>query len=255
MRSPVHFPPRRLRVLAAIVPSLCATLAFAQLPARSSTSPPATFTVRPATAPVTAPAGGSTPAPGTGSATLPAGVGAPTAGTGAAVVAPLATVPRTTVTPDTAGAGSVPVVPGSTRGVVVIPGAPAPAAIPGSTATPLPGTTPGAMAGSAGTVDAGAATVVIDGVVVTPGLPSTGGVAQGLTGGTPSVSPQSTVDVRGPLTALQIAQFFLQADGDADGLLSRAEALRLPVVTMTFEDMDRNRDGVVSRSEYSDSLQ
>jgi hypothetical protein len=96
---------------------------------------------------------------------------------------------------------------------------------------------------SGGTVNAGAAVVGQGG----------GGLSGGLGNGVPSVSPNGVV-ARGPMTALQITQFFQQADSNADGLLSRAEALRLPVVTMTFEDMDSNRDGSLSPSEYESSL-
>jgi Ca2+-binding EF-hand superfamily protein len=78
----------------------------------------------------------------------------------------------------------------------------------------------------------------------------------GTTGGVPSVAPTTAAAaaVTVPLTALQIAQMFRQADTDGDGVLTRAEALRLPLVTMSFEDMDTNRDGVVSAAEYAASL-
>jgi len=77
----------------------------------------------------------------------------------------------------------------------------------------------------------------------------------GVTNGVPSVAPSRLQTMGGgPLTALQVAQLFGQADADGDGLLTRAEALHLPMVTMSFDDMDTNRDGVVSRSEYDASL-
>jgi len=83
-------------------------------------------------------------------------------------------------------------------------------------------------------------------VVAAPGSLSNGtpSVAANVAGGPP----------RGPITAMQVSQMFGAADLDHDGLLSRAEALRLPLVTMSFDDMDTNRDGVVSRSEYDASL-
>jgi hypothetical protein len=57
----------------------------------------------------------------------------------------------------------------------------------------------------------------------------------------------------GPNTALQLAQSFLAADSNQDGDLTRAEAQRLTIMPASFDEMDRNRDGVVSRSEYDDS--
>jgi len=77
----------------------------------------------------------------------------------------------------------------------------------------------------------------------------------GVTNGVPSVAPSRLQTMGGgPLTTLQVAQLFAQADADSDGLLTRAEALHLPMVTKSFDDMDTNRDGVVSRSEYDASL-
>ena len=51
-------------------------------------------------------------------------------------------------------------------------------------------------------------------------------------------------------TAQQIRQAFELADSDGNGELSRAEAQRLPIVPHSFEEMDQNKDGVISRSEY-----
>ena len=47
---------------------------------------------------------------------------------------------------------------------------------------------------------------------------------------------------------------FDKADANHDGDLTRAEAHRLSIGTMSFEEMDRNFDGLVSRFEYEDSL-
>ena len=44
------------------------------------------------------------------------------------------------------------------------------------------------------------------------------------------------------------------AEGNKDGELTRAEASRLSISTMTFEEMDRNFDGIITRFEYSDSV-
>jgi hypothetical protein len=51
-------------------------------------------------------------------------------------------------------------------------------------------------------------------------------------------------------TPAQARQAFEQADSDSNGELSRAEAQRLAVVPRGFEDMDQNKDGVVTRAEF-----
>ena len=51
-------------------------------------------------------------------------------------------------------------------------------------------------------------------------------------------------------TIAQIRQSFEFADSDANGELTRAEAQHLTIMPRTFEDMDENKDGVVSRAEY-----
>lgn len=58
---------------------------------------------------------------------------------------------------------------------------------------------------------------------------------------------------RGPLTAVEVARAFLDADTNRDGELSRAEAERAGL-SASFDDLDRNRDGVLSRSEFEDAF-
>ena len=58
----------------------------------------------------------------------------------------------------------------------------------------------------------------------------------------------------GGVSAADEARSFFFADANHDGELSRAEARRLSIATMSFEQMDRNFDGVISRFEYQDSL-
>lgn len=58
----------------------------------------------------------------------------------------------------------------------------------------------------------------------------------------------------GGFSATDIARSFFFADGNKDGDLTRAEAARLSISTMSFEEMDRNYDGLISRFEYDDSL-
>ena len=55
-------------------------------------------------------------------------------------------------------------------------------------------------------------------------------------------------------TPLQIAQSFLGADTNRDGELTRAEAQRLTIAPYSFEEMDRNHDGILSRFEYEDGV-
>src|SRR5690349_9064218 len=55
-------------------------------------------------------------------------------------------------------------------------------------------------------------------------------------------------------TTAQISQSFEFADSDGNGVLTRAEAQQLTIMPRTFEDMDENKDGVVSRAEYNDSF-
>jgi hypothetical protein len=51
-------------------------------------------------------------------------------------------------------------------------------------------------------------------------------------------------------TPQQIRQAFDAADADSNGVLTRAESQQLAILPRSFEDMDENKDGVVSRSEY-----
>lgn len=55
-------------------------------------------------------------------------------------------------------------------------------------------------------------------------------------------------------SAVDIARSFLGADANRDGSLTAAESRRLTISMMSFEEMDRNFDGLVSRSEYEDGL-
>ena len=51
-------------------------------------------------------------------------------------------------------------------------------------------------------------------------------------------------------TAPQIRQAFELADADTNGELTRTETQRLAIVPKPFEDMDLNKDGLISRAEY-----
>lgn len=55
-------------------------------------------------------------------------------------------------------------------------------------------------------------------------------------------------------SATDEARSFFFADANKDGELTRAEARRLSIATMSFEEMDRNFDGIISRFEYQDAV-
>lgn len=94
--------------------------------------------------------------------------------------------------------------------------------------------------------------VVVDGVLV-DSVPATQVMGAGGGGYTRS-APQYTASGPGPYTALDVASSFLNADANRDGDLTRAEATRLLIQPFPFEEMDRNRDNILSKSEYEDAL-
>jgi len=51
-------------------------------------------------------------------------------------------------------------------------------------------------------------------------------------------------------TAQQIRDAFDMADADTNGELTRAEIQRVAIMPRSFEEMDRNKDGLVTRAEY-----
>jgi hypothetical protein len=85
-----------------------------------------------------------------------------------------------------------------------------------------------------------------------------GGAAAGYGGiavGAPD-SPQLAAGTGrgGAYSVVDVARSFIQADGNRDGELTRAEAQRLAIMPYSFEEMDRNHDGIVTRWEYEDAV-
>jgi hypothetical protein len=66
--------------------------------------------------------------------------------------------------------------------------------------------------------------------------------------------PGQTPGGAGGISAVDAARAFFFADANHDSELTRAEFARLPFHTESFEEMDRNFDGVISRFEWEDSL-
>jgi hypothetical protein len=73
-------------------------------------------------------------------------------------------------------------------------------------------------------------------------------------GNTVAGPAQRNVGGAGGYSAVDQARSFYFADANHDGELTRAEARRLSIATMSFEEMDRNFDQIISRFEYEDSL-
>jgi len=93
---------------------------------------------------------------------------------------------------------------------------------------------------------------VVEGVVV-DAVPAT--QVMGAPGaGYARSAPQYVPGGSGIYTALDVARSFLTADANRDGELSRAEGTRLPLLPVPFEEMDRDHNNVLTRSEYEDAL-
>jgi hypothetical protein len=55
-------------------------------------------------------------------------------------------------------------------------------------------------------------------------------------------------------TPTQIRQSFDLADADSNGQLTRSEAQHLQIMPRSFEDVDQNKDGLITREEYEGSF-
>ena len=55
------------------------------------------------------------------------------------------------------------------------------------------------------------------------------------------------------LNPVEVARNFINADSNRDGELTRSEASRMGFAAMSFEEMDRDFDGIITRAEYDDA--
>ena len=105
----------------------------------------------------------------------------------------------------------------------------------------------------------GAAVSPTTGGAIRPGVPpldiTAAAAATQVLGAGPTVPgpSQSLNSGAGGYNATDLARSFFFADSNHDGDLTRAEAGRLAIAPLSFEQMDRNFDGVISRFEYEDA--
>jgi hypothetical protein len=114
-----------------------------------------------------------------------------------------------------------------------------------------------AAAGAAG-IGASNGTAAMTGTTLPPAElapvdPAAAATVLGGAGGTVR-GPGQSAGGAGGVSAVDSARSFFFADANHDGELTRAEAGRLSISSLSFEEMDRNFDGVISRFEYEDSL-
>lgn len=114
---------------------------------------------------------------------------------------------------------------------------------PGSPNLSSPGVAPGSPA-----IDAGIAQPMVGagggGVYIAPSVAAVGGT--NVMGAAPVT--------RGPVSSVDIARAFMDADANRDGELSRTEAQRIGILNVPFDELDRNHDGLLSRFEYEDAF-
>jgi len=93
---------------------------------------------------------------------------------------------------------------------------------------------------------------VVEGVVVdaVPATQVMGAAGAGYARSAPQYVPGGS----GIYSAVDVARSFLQADANRDGELSRAESTRLALMPVSFEEMDRDHNNILTRSEYEDAL-
>lgn len=116
-----------------------------------------------------------------------------------------------------------------------------------TTAPTPPSTSPTPSPGTPTTPTGGGGRTLVPDVAV---VPATNVLGAGAT----VRGPAQSVGGAGGFNATDVARSFFFADANHDGELTRAEAARLSILTLTFEEMDRNFDGIISRFEYEDSV-
>ncbi|MBE7367591.1 EF-hand domain-containing protein [Ramlibacter pallidus] len=100
-----------------------------------------------------------------------------------------------------------------------------------------------------GTVTGGSGGLGVRPELGPPAAPATNVLGAGAT----VAGPSQYLGGAGGFNATDQARSFFFADANQDGELTRAEAARLSIRTMPFEEMDRNFDGVITRFEYQDA--
>jgi hypothetical protein len=121
--------------------------------------------------------------------------------------------------------------------------------------SPIPAGTGAAMTATTTTgVTVPAELFPADGTVTNIGAVTTVPATNVMGAGATVPGPAQRIGGAGGFAAADVARSFFFADANHDGELTRAEARRLSISTMSFEEMDRNFDGVISRFEYDDSL-
>jgi hypothetical protein len=119
--------------------------------------------------------------------------------------------------------------------------------ISGSSGSPGATGTGGAFVPGTGTTVGGG--VILPGDVVTAPNTAVLGAGPAMPGPTQYLNSGA-----GGYSAIDIARSFYIADANHDGILTQAEARRLTIMSQSFEVMDRDFDGTISRAEYEESL-
>ena len=70
----------------------------------------------------------------------------------------------------------------------------------------------------------------------------------------PGLAPVTQPVPAAQWTVAQIRQSFALADANSDGQLTRGEAARLSLLPLSFEEADRNKDGVLDATEYESTF-
>jgi hypothetical protein len=70
----------------------------------------------------------------------------------------------------------------------------------------------------------------------------------------PGLAPVTQPVPAAQWTVAQMRQSFALADANSDGQLTRGEAARLSLLPLSFEDADRNKDGVLDPAEYESTF-